>query len=125
MYSKAKNLLIEFNETNSNSVFSSKKYNKFEKYINNCISGEGMIGENSYLILWEKEELEELNDMYEVNEFLNNCILIGSNGGDNAYGLDIEGNFFEVPFIGMKSDEIKILGNSFEEFIEKIYIGSN
>ena len=84
-----------------------------------------MIGENSYLILLEKEELEELNDMYEVNEFLNNCILIGSNGGDNAYGIDIEGNFFEVPFIGMDSNEIKILGNSFEEFIEKIYIGSN
>ena len=121
MNNKITNLLIKFNETNSNDKFISEKYKKFEKYVNECISGEGMVGENSYLILWEKEEIEELNDAYEVKEFLNNSILIGSNGGDNAYGIDVEGKFFEVPFIGMDDDEIKILGNSFEEFIKKLY----
>ena len=121
MNNKIRSLLTEFNETNSNDIFSSEKYNEFEKYINECISGEGMIGENSYLILWEKEEIEGLNDAYEVKEFLNNSILIGSNGGDNAYGIDVDGKFFEVPFIGMDDDEKKVLGNSFEEFIEKLF----
>lgn len=54
MTEKLREKLMKFSETNSNNIFSSDKYKKFEKYINECICGEGMIGENSYLILWEK-----------------------------------------------------------------------
>ena len=121
MTEKLREKLIEFNEINSNDSFSSNKYKKFEKYINECICGEGSIGENSYLILWEKSDIEELNDDYEVNEFLTNSILIGSDGGDIAYGINEEGKFFLVPFIGMDDDEVEILGNNFEEFIEKLF----
>lgn len=32
-----------------------------------------------------------------------------------------EGKFFSVPFIGMDDDEVKIMGNDFEEFIEKLF----
>lgn len=122
MTEKLREKLMKFSETNSNDIFSSNKYKKFEKYINECICGEGMIGENSYLILWEKNDIEELNDDYEVNEFLTNSILIGSDGGDTAYGINEEGKFFSVPFIGMDDGEIVILGNSFEEFIEKLFV---
>ena len=80
-----------------------------------------MIGENSYLILWEKSDIEELNDDYEVNEFLTNSILIGSDGGDIAYGINEEGKCFAVPFIGMDDDEVELIGNNFEEFIEKLF----
>ena len=121
MTEKLREKLIEFNETNSDDIFSSNKYRKFEKYINECISGECMIGENSYLILWEKSDIEELNDDYEVNEFLTNSILIGSDGGDIAYGINEEGKFFSVPFIGMDDDEVELMGNNFEEFIEKLF----
>lgn len=121
MTEKLREKLIEFNETNSDDIFSSNKYRKFEKYINECISGEGMIGENSYLILWEKSDIEELNDDYEVNEFLTNSIFIGSDGGDIAYGINEEGKFFSVPFIGMDDDEVELMGNNFEEFIEKLF----
>ena len=121
MTEKLREKLIEFNEINSNDSFSSNKYKKFEKYVNECICGEGSIGENSYLILWEKSDIEELNDDYEVNEFLTNSILIGSDGGDIAYGINEEGKFFLVPFIGMDDDEVEILGNNFEEFIEKLF----
>ena len=121
MTEKLREKLIEFNEINSNDSFSSNKYKKFEKYINECICGEGSIGENSYLILWEKSDIEELNDDYEVNEFLTNSILIGSDGGDIAYGINEEGKFFLVPFIEMDDDEVEILGNNFEEFIEKLF----
>ena len=113
--------MTEFNKSNSNDIFSSNKYKKFEKYINECLCGEGMIGENSYLILWEKSDIEELNDDYEVNEFLTNCVLIGSDGGDTAYGINEAGEFFATPFIGMNDDEVEIMGNNFEEFIEKLF----
>ena len=121
MTEKLRKKLIEFNETNSNNTFSSNKYKKFEKYINECICGEGMIGENSYLLLWGKSDIEELNDDYEVNEFLTNSVLIGSDGGDTAYGINEEGKFFSVPFVGMDDDEVEIMGNDFEEFIEKLF----
>ena len=92
-------LLKDYNKSESEAKFESQKYSAFVQYVNSCCSGEGMIGENSYLMLWDKEEVEELNDAYEVNEFLENCILIGSDGGDTAYGIDKNGKFFSVPFI--------------------------
>lgn len=121
MNNNLKEKLRKFNTKNSNDIFLSKKYKKFEKYVNSCVSGEGMIGKNSYLMLWDRCDIEELNNGYEVNEFLTNCILIGSDGGDTAYGINEEGSFFSVPFIGMDDSEIKIIGANFEEFIEKLF----
>ena len=78
------------------------------------VCGEGMVGENNYLLLWEKNEIEELNDDYETQEFLNNIILIGSDGGDMAYGIDISGKYIKVPFIGMDDEEVKIIAEDFD-----------
>ncbi|SFU44058.1 SMI1/KNR4 family protein [Butyrivibrio sp. INlla21] len=114
-------LLKEYNKSESEAKFESQKYNAFVPYVNSCYSGEGMIGENSYLMLWDKEDIEELNDDYEVNEFLNDSILIGSDGGDTAYGIDRTGRFFSVPFIGMSNDEMEYLGDSFTEFLEYLF----
>ena len=33
-------------------------YKSFEDYLNQAVSGEGMVGEN-YLLLWEKADIEE------------------------------------------------------------------
>jgi len=114
-------LLMEYNKSLSTARFISDRYNVFVPYVNSCCSGEGMIGDNSYLMLWEKEDIEELNDDYEVREFLSDCILIGSDGGDTAYGINSNGIFFSVPFIGMNNDEIKYMGNNFIEFLEMLY----
>ena len=110
-------LLNRFLQTGEKELFKSKKYAQFESYLNNCISGTGIIGENSYLQLWDKNDLEELNDLYEINEFLDNCILIGSDGGDIGYGINAKGQFFEVPFIGMDDSEVAVVAANFEEFI--------
>ncbi len=114
-------LLKEYNKSEGEEKFNSQKYNVFVPYVNSYCSGEGMIGENSYLMLWDKEDIEELNDDYEVNEFLDDSILIGSDGGDTAYGIDKDGRFFSVPFIGMSNDEMKYLGDSFIEFLESLF----
>ena len=118
---KEQELLKEFNKSKSNKSFVSESYSRFVQFVNSYSSGEGMIGENSYLLLWEKEDIEELNDIYEVNEFMSDRILIGSDGGDTAYGIDIMGRFFSVPFIGMSNEEMCYLGTTFCEFLENLY----
>ncbi|HOP09859.1 MAG TPA: SMI1/KNR4 family protein [Oscillospiraceae bacterium] len=81
----------------------------------------GSIGENSYLQLWPFENIEESNNDYSVDEFLSNIVLIGSDGGDTAYGINKNGKFIEVPFIGMDDDEVKEIANDFDGFIEYLF----
>lgn len=83
--------------------------------------GHGSIGDNSYLQLWERDKIEEFNNDYEAPEYLNNIVLIGSDGGDTAYGINKNGQFIEVPFIGMDDDEVNIISNSFADFINYLY----
>ncbi|OYP44792.1 hypothetical protein CG709_04020, partial [Lachnotalea glycerini] len=80
--------------------------------------GEGNIGENTYLHLWNFEDIEELNDDYGSAEFLTDIILIGSDGGDAAYGINSKGKYIEVPFIGMDDDEVNVIAGDFDGFIE-------
>ena len=113
--------LCEFNITTARDISLSQTYKPYENYLRQTLSGEGMVGENSYLLLWEKSEIEELNDMYETHEFLSDAILIGSDGGDMAYGIDIKGRYIEVPCIGMDNEEIKVIGNNFDDFINYVW----
>lgn len=79
-------------------------------------------GDNSFLNLWKLKEIVELNKEYEVNEYLTNVILIGSDGADTAYGINAQGMYIEVPFIGMDDDEVEIIADSFEKFIQYLYL---
>jgi hypothetical protein len=86
--------------------------------------GEGTIGEDSYLRLWKIEELIESNEGYAVEEFAPGLIIIGSDGGDIAYGFDFRSEFpllIEVDFIGMDLEEPFYSTGSFFEFIEYLY----
>lgn len=80
-----------------------------------------MIGEKNYLLIWNKSEIEELNNDYETQEFLSNILLIGSDGEDMAYGIDDQGRYIEVPFIGMDDREVKIIAKDFDEFIKYLW----
>lgn len=113
--------LSQFNSSLDERLMFSERYKAFEEHLRQTISGEGMIGDNNYLLLWEKSELEELNTDYETQEFLSNIMLIGSDGGDIAYGIDINGRFIEVPFIGMDDEVIKIVADDFDGFINYVW----
>lgn len=93
----------------------------YKKYLFQWNGGVGMIGDNSFLDLWKLEDIVELNKEYEVEEYLSSVILIGSDGADTAYGIDSQGKYIEVPFIGMDDDEIEIIADSFERFIQYLY----
>ena len=94
-------------------------YKSFEDYLNQAVSGEGMVGEN-YLLLWEKAEIEELNDEYGTQEFWHDIVLIGSDGADMAYGINRDGRYIEVPFIGM-DDEVRVIAEDFDSFIDYVW----
>lgn len=113
--------LKEFNGSFDEELVLSEKYKAFEYYLKQLVNGEGMVGHNNYLLLWKRDEIEELNDAYETQEFLGNVILIGSNGGDMAYGIDKNGRYIEVPFIGMDEEEVTIIAENFDDFISYIW----
>ena len=121
MKKDTKRKLREFSYSPNEELLLSEKYKIYEDYLKQIISGEGMVGENNYLLLWEKNEIEELNNDYETQEFLSNILRIGSDGGDMAYGIDVNGRYIEVPFIGMDDEEVKIIADNFDDFINYVW----
>ena len=98
-----------------NEVVLSKDYIEFMKKHN---GGEGDIGE-TWLILYPLEELQEINDAYEIEEFLPGHIIIGSNGGGELYGIDNTGYFFNVQVL-IEEDYVALLGTEIELLPDKI-----
>ena len=98
-----------------NDVVLPKDYIEFMKKHN---GGEGDIGE-TWLILYPLEELQEINDDYEIEEFLPGHIIIGSNGGGELYGIDNKGNYFNVPVL-MDLNDITLLETNLELLADKI-----
>lgn len=80
--------------------------------------GEGDLGE-TWFILYRLEELKELNDDYVISDFLPDCIIIGSDGGGELYGINKKGEYFNVPDI-MEIEELTLLGNDINELPIKI-----
>jgi hypothetical protein len=99
---------------NTNCLFS-EDYLLFMKARN---GGEGIINDGAFVRFWKVEELEEANADYMTHEFAPDLFLIGSNGGDTAYGIHREtGAFVDVPFIGMSNEEATERGKDFTEFL--------
>lgn len=98
-----------------NEVVLPKDYVAFVKIHN---GGEGDIGE-TWLILYPLEELQEINDDYEIEEFLPGHIIIGSNGGGELYGIDNKGNYFNVPAL-IDEEDISLLGTDMEFLPDRI-----
>ena len=85
--------------------------------------GEGFVGEDSYVIFWQIEELEEFNREYEVANYCNGLLLIGSNGSGEAYGFDTRQTpwpVVQVPFVGMDDSLVEKMGGSFKEFLTSL-----
>lgn len=98
-----------------NEVVLPKDYVEFMKIHN---GGEGDIGE-TWLILYSLEELQEINDDYEIEKFLPNHIIIGSDGGGELYGIDSQGNYFNVPVL-IDENDIALLGTDIESLPDRI-----
>jgi hypothetical protein len=85
---------------------------------------EGFIGQ-SYVMLWPGEELLSMNEAYEVQKWAPGLLIIGSDGGGEAFGFDTRSGWeiVEVPFIGMEWDYAIPMGKSFSEFLSRLWSG--
>jgi len=84
---------------------------------------ECFVGKKGYLALWSTAEVLELNQAYAVAEFAPGLTLIGANGGNDGYGLaevDGETKYVTVPLVGMETESVQVLGNTFVEFLSMI-----
>ena len=96
----------------------------YVRFLNGQNGGEGFIGNDSYVILWAVEELEPFNREYEVGSDCPELLLIGSNGGGEAYAFDKRSTpwcVVQVPFIGMDYSLCEVIGSLFTEFIETLF----
>ncbi len=77
---------------------------------------EGTVSNGSYLQMWAAEDLNDINAGYKVKENVPGMYLVGSDGGDEAIGIDLRkdsttyGFFFRVPFIPLTWKEAIKLG---------------
>lgn len=103
------------------SLTSSFELGDYAEFLEHHNGVEGFTKNGRYIILWNISEIEALNHSFNVSEFLSNITLIGTNGGDTAYGIDkISGNYVSTPLIGMSSEETRVKGQSLEEFLDNI-----
>lgn len=88
-------------------------------FLRRANGGEGFIG-GRYVILWRAEDVIASNRDYQVGEFAPMLLLIGSNGGGEAYAFDRSrpgSRVFSVPFIGLDYREILSVSESFGSFV--------
>lgn len=84
---------------------------------------EGFVTDDAYLNIWTAGQVPELNEGYSVAEFAPGLMLIGTNGGDTGYALDLRRSscsIMEVPLVGMSLDEAKEVGTDFEDFLRRL-----
>lgn len=82
--------------------------------------GEGPVGEFGYARFWRLDDLATLNKEYGVHDSLPDYLLIGSDGGGEAFAIKRRpsaGRYVQVPFIGLTEQDCMIMGDSFSEFL--------
>ena len=85
---------------------------------------EGPIGEYSYLAIWKIEEIVELNEGYNVNEFNPGLIYFASDGGGMLYAFDMRNDskfVVELPSDSVYFEEVEKVADTFDDFIEYAY----
>ena len=83
---------------------------------------EGEVGD-SWLHLWVIDQLMKMNDRTGSDELPGGVILIGSNGASEGYGYAWHGarySYVGMPMICTDVDEVVVLGDSFDELIERV-----
>ncbi|WP_439647489.1 SMI1/KNR4 family protein [Brucepastera parasyntrophica] len=84
---------------------------------------EGMFNQKNYAILWRGEYLQDYNCEYQVEDYLEDMILFGSDGGGEAFAFDKmkEMIIVRVPFIGMERELAIEITDTFTNFLSLLY----
>lgn len=94
---------------------------EYKEFMLESNGAEGDIGENSYLAIWNIEEIVELNEAYNVNRFTPGLVYFGSDGGGMAYAFDNrskEKPIVTFPFDSIHIEDAELCGHTFNEFLQ-------
>lgn len=95
----------------------------YKFYILNYLGNENFIGEH-FVVLWDLDEILEMNNGYEIIENLKNTIGIGSNGSSEFIAIEFtemdEYRIVLSPFIDLNKDCHIEIGNSFTDFFNRL-----
>ena len=72
--------------------------------------------EPEWYVLWQPEEVEEINKDYELSKYAPGFISFGSNGGGELLVTNHEGEVFYMPTIGMSPDAAIKIAGGLQEF---------
>lgn len=95
-----------------------------QQYKELMLFSNGAVGEvgNSYLTLWE---LEDVQDFYDdcCQDDLFNIVLFASDGAKMGYGFDKSKSLtiVSVPLDSLEMDYVEFCANTFDEFMEYLY----
>lgn len=84
---------------------------------------EGMLG-SSYVVFWRTEDLLEYQQGGAIAQFFPGIFLIGSDGGGEAFGIDLRGPvpaYIRIPFITIDDRDLIVCAHSLEEFLHYLY----
>jgi len=72
--------------------------------------------EPEWYVLWQPEEVEEINKDYELSKYAPEFISFGGNGGGELLVANHQGQVFYIPSIGMSPDAAIKIAGSLQEF---------
>jgi hypothetical protein len=99
----------------------------YRNFLMEANGGERALGEEGYVALWQVGELGESNLGYSVEEFAPGLLLVGSDGGDMAYALDLRREGAPVvtlPFIPMSLSLVEDVGPGISDLLAAIESGT-
>jgi hypothetical protein len=74
------------------------------------------VEQNMEYDLWTPEELDELNKIYSVNEFIPGYVAIGSDGGGEMLAVELETEIvYSIPFVPMNINERLMISSSIRD----------
>lgn len=100
----------------------------YQEFLANFSAFEGTIS-NSFVKLWDIDQLIAYNEGYEIFRSMPNTFGIGSNGSGGLLAMEKEDSglisYVKTPFTLLDSNKNEYLASSFTEFIEKLACQEN
>ena len=94
-------------------------------FLQTYFGGEGFIGQQ-YVVLWDFDELLELNKTYSITDNLPQTLGIGGNGASEFIALEMVDNEYRIvlsPFIDLDKQYHIEIGTSFTNFLLRLDSG--
>lgn len=84
---------------------------------------EGPIGRDGYLMLFSVQDLAEINQAAEVEEFAPGFVIIGSDGGGTTYGFvssRTKPRYARVPDMDLSTEALEPMGGTLLDMIRRL-----